>query len=85
MAAYEELPSSLQDLWNEQVGGGLPIHWVLIADGVDAEGESVIEYAWSENTKTWHLRGMLGEFLAAQDQGQLSDLIIGELTGDDDG
>ena len=84
MSAYDELPSSLQGLWNDQAGSGLPIRWALVVEGVDDTGDPVIEYAWSENTKTWHLRGMLGEFLAAQDQGQLSDLIIGELTGDED-
>lgn len=84
MGAWEELPSSIYDFWNAEVGGGLPVRWALVVEGVDGDSDPVLEYAWSPNTKTWHLRGMLGEFIAAQDEGQVADLIIHELTGDED-
>jgi len=68
----KELPTSIQEFWDEEREGGYPMRWFLVADGIDAEGEPAMASMFS-NMKTWQLRGLLEETLADQIVGQTVD------------
>ena len=66
---------------NPDTKGGVITKFFLVMEGIDVDGDRCIDYTWTEDMKTWDVRGLLHETLDQQLSGQLAD----QLMGDDDG
>ena len=58
--------------------GGFVTGFFAVVEGVDADGDHLLEWFHSDGVKTWHIRGWLHEALATQLVGQTVEMLEGE-------
>lgn len=80
--ADDALDGAVQKFWETiPPGGGMVTKWFLVAEGIDNNGRRSLDFVWTEDMKTWEVKGMLGSALDSQLSGELADEILG---GDED-
>ena len=75
-----ELEDAVQDWWRQGDGppGGIATKWMLVCEGMEADGDRWLRFAWSEGLKTWEQKGMLHEALDSQVAVQVADEVRAE-------
>jgi len=80
----DDLDSAVQRFWGEcDPPGGLVTKWFLVTEGIREDGGRYLDYVWTEDMKTWDVRGMLHEALDSQFAGSLATEVFAEDEGDD--
>jgi hypothetical protein len=69
----EELDAAVGKFWQDLPRGGMAAKWFMVVEGMDSDGSRWLDFVWSDDLKTWDVRGMLHEALDSQFAGALAD------------
>jgi hypothetical protein len=74
-----DLDGAVQKFWQDiPPGGGMVTKWFLTVEGIAPDGKRSLDFVWTDDLKTWEVRGMLQEAIDSQLTGQLADQILAE-------
>ena len=80
----DELDAAVSKFWQEVVlPGGMTTKWFLVVEGFGDDGGRWLDFVWSDDLKTWEVKGFLHEALDSQVAGQVAGQVADEIRDED--